>query len=120
MADVYAASDLVVGRGGAGTVAEIATVGVPAILVPWSGAADDHQTGNVRWLSDSDAAVLMSEDAVEYGLGAMVSTLRADPTRLERLARNARRLGDLNRRAAVADAILRVARSMHESDGTPA
>jgi UDP-N-acetylglucosamine--N-acetylmuramyl-(pentapeptide) pyrophosphoryl-undecaprenol N-acetylglucosamine transferase len=120
MADVYAASDLVVGRGGAGTVAEIATVGVPAILVPWSGAADDHQTGNVRWLSDSDAAVLMSEDAVEYGLGAMVSTLRADQNRLERLARNARRLGDLNRRAAVADAILRVARSVHESDGTPA
>jgi len=114
MADVYAASDLVVGRGGAGTVAEVATVGVPAILVPWSGAADDHQTGNVRWLSDAEAAVMMSEDAVEYGLGAMVSTLRADPARLDRLARNARRLGDLNRRAAVADAILRVAKKVDD------
>jgi len=111
MADVHAASDLLIGRGGAGTVAEVATVGVSSILVPWSGAADDHQTGNVRWLSDADAAVLMSEDAVEYGLGAMVSTLRSDPSRLERLARNSRRLGELNRRAAVADAILRIART---------
>ena len=49
---IYAAADLLVGRGGASTVAEVAVTGTPAVLVPWSGAAEDHQTLNVRWLSD--------------------------------------------------------------------
>ena len=52
MASVYAAADLLVGRGGASTVHEVAVTGIPSILIPWSGAADDHQTDNVRWLSD--------------------------------------------------------------------
>ena len=47
---LYAAADVLVGRGGATTVAEVAVTGTPAILVPWSGAAEDHQTANVRWL----------------------------------------------------------------------
>ena len=51
MALVYAAADLLVGRGGASTVHEVAVTGTPAILVPWSGAAEDHQTANVRWLA---------------------------------------------------------------------
>ncbi len=58
---VYAAADLLVGRGGASTVAEVAVTGTPAILVPWSGAAEDHQTLNVRWLSDQGAAILLPE-----------------------------------------------------------
>ena len=41
---LYAACDLLVGRGGASTVAEVAVTGTPAVLVPWSGAAEDHQT----------------------------------------------------------------------------
>ena len=44
---VYAAADLLIGRGGASTVHEVAVTGIPAILVPWSGAAEDHQTANV-------------------------------------------------------------------------
>ena len=44
---VYAAADLLVGRGGAGTVAEVAVTGTPAVLVPWAGSAEDHQTLNV-------------------------------------------------------------------------
>ena len=47
--------DLLVGRGGASTVHEVAVTGIPAILIPWSGAADDHQTENVRWLSEVGA-----------------------------------------------------------------
>ena len=43
------------GRGGATTVAEVAVTGTPAVLVPWSGAAEDHQTANVEWLSNGRA-----------------------------------------------------------------
>ena len=69
MAFVYAAADLFVGRGGASTVHEVAVTGVPAILVPWSGAAEDHQTANVSWLAEGGAAVLLPERRID-DLGA--------------------------------------------------
>ena len=106
MADLYAAADLVVARGGPGTVAEIATVGVPSVLVPWAGAADDHQTENVRWLSDAGAAVISSDDRIADDLAETVRSLRAQPTRLDDMARRARELGEVNRRAAVADVVI--------------
>ena len=43
-----AAAHLVIGRAGASTVAELATIGRPSILVPYPYAADDHQTANAR------------------------------------------------------------------------
>ena len=52
MPHVYAAADLMMTRAGAATIAELATVGMPAIVVPWPGAADDHQVDNARELSD--------------------------------------------------------------------
>ena len=58
---VYAAADLLIGRGGASTVVEVAVTGIPAILVPWAASAEDHQTLNVRWLADQGAAVLLAE-----------------------------------------------------------
>ncbi|NNE13063.1 MAG: glycosyltransferase, partial [Ilumatobacter sp.] len=65
MAAVYAAADLLVGRGGASTVNEVAVTGTPAILVPWAASAEDHQTANVRWLSDVGGAVHVEEDAID-------------------------------------------------------
>jgi UDP-N-acetylglucosamine:LPS N-acetylglucosamine transferase len=109
MVDLYAAADLVVARGGAGTVAEIATVGVPSVLVPWSGAADDHQTENVRWLSDAGAARLVTDGRIADELADVVRTLREQPQRLAEMARLAHDLGAVNRRAAVADVVIDVA-----------
>ena len=85
MADVYAASDLMIGRGGAGTVADVATVGVPSILVPWSGATDDHQRGNIRWLSDDGAAVLLDES--EVGDAFAAATAYVQPSANESFSR---------------------------------
>lgn len=109
MADVYAASDLMIGRGGAGTVADVATVGVPAILVPWSGATDDHQRANIAWLSDDAGAVLVDEDDVRHSLAAVVDGLRRDPSRLAAIAAAARDKGEANRRGAVIDLIEEIA-----------
>ena len=74
---VYAAADLFVGRGGASTVHEVAVTGVPAILVPWSGAAEDHQTANVSWLADEGAAVLLPERRIGE-LARVIDRLRSD------------------------------------------
>jgi UDP-N-acetylglucosamine--N-acetylmuramyl-(pentapeptide) pyrophosphoryl-undecaprenol N-acetylglucosamine transferase len=61
MAACYAAIDLAVCRAGASTIAELAAVGVAAVLVPFPHAVDDHQTHNARFLADRGAAVLLPE-----------------------------------------------------------
>lgn len=64
MAEVYAWCDLAVTRAGALTVAELAAAGVPALLVPYPFAVDDHQTGNAKFLSEAEAAVLLPQAAL--------------------------------------------------------
>jgi UDP-N-acetylglucosamine--N-acetylmuramyl-(pentapeptide) pyrophosphoryl-undecaprenol N-acetylglucosamine transferase len=106
--DLYCAADLLVGRGGASTVAEVAVTGTPAILVPWSGAAEDHQSRNVAWLADQGAAVLLPED--ELGrLGDLVDRLRADPAARIALAERAAAAGALHRGGALGELIEEVA-----------
>ncbi|MGB3736725.1 MAG: glycosyltransferase, partial [Ilumatobacter sp.] len=108
MPGVYAAADLMIGRGGASTVHEVAVTGIPSILVPWSGAADDHQTDNVRWLSEVGGAVLMSE-ADLGGLGTEIDRLRNDLAARDALSTAARERGEVHRSGALAELIEHVA-----------
>jgi UDP-N-acetylglucosamine--N-acetylmuramyl-(pentapeptide) pyrophosphoryl-undecaprenol N-acetylglucosamine transferase len=105
---LLAAADLLAGRGGASTVAEVAVTGVPAILVPWTAAAEDHQTSNVRWLSDAGAAVLLPESDVAR-LGDEIEALRNAPDRRSALERRAYAAGVLHRSPRLAEVIERVA-----------
>jgi UDP-N-acetylglucosamine--N-acetylmuramyl-(pentapeptide) pyrophosphoryl-undecaprenol N-acetylglucosamine transferase len=108
MAAVYAACDLLVGRGGASTVHEVAVTATPAILVPWAASADDHQSDNVRWLSEVGGAVLLPE--ADLGrLGLEIDALRADVDRRADLATAAGRRGQVSRSGALAGLIERVA-----------
>ena len=61
MAAAYAWADLVICRAGALTVAELCAVGVPALLVPYPAAVDDHQTANARPMADAGAGVIIQE-----------------------------------------------------------
>ncbi len=54
-------AQLVISRAGAATVADIAVIGRPSILVPFAAAAADHQTANARGLVEADAAILIPE-----------------------------------------------------------
>ena len=54
-----AAAHLVIGRSGASTVAELATIGRPSILVPYPYAADDHQTANARSFEAAGACIVV-------------------------------------------------------------
>jgi UDP-N-acetylglucosamine:LPS N-acetylglucosamine transferase len=107
--DLYAAADLLVGRGGASTVAEVAVTGTPAILVPWPGAAEDHQTENVRWLSAQGGAVLLPEADLDR-LAAEVDRLRADDGARRALGEQAHRAGDQHRGGSLVELLERVAR----------
>jgi UDP-N-acetylglucosamine--N-acetylmuramyl-(pentapeptide) pyrophosphoryl-undecaprenol N-acetylglucosamine transferase len=105
---VYAAADLLVGRGGASTVHEVAVTGIPAVLVPWAASAEDHQTANVRWLADADAAVMLPEEEIDR-LDDVIAGLRHDAGHRARLSHRASELGEVHRQGALAGLIESVA-----------
>jgi UDP-N-acetylglucosamine--N-acetylmuramyl-(pentapeptide) pyrophosphoryl-undecaprenol N-acetylglucosamine transferase len=67
MATLYEWCDVAVCRAGAMTVAELACAGVPALLVPFPFAVDDHQTGNAEFLVQGGAAWLMQQKDLSAG-----------------------------------------------------
>ncbi len=110
MAHVYAATDLMLTRAGASTIAELATTGTPAVVVPWPGAAEDHQLDNARTLADAGAAVLLEErDLTVERLAEIVDGLIGDPERLAAMAAAARAEGARHRGDALVELIREVA-----------
>ncbi|MGW3303027.1 undecaprenyldiphospho-muramoylpentapeptide beta-N-acetylglucosaminyltransferase [Streptomyces rubiginosohelvolus] len=86
----YAVADLVVCRAGSATIAELATTGVPAVLVPYPHAPGDHQTHNARVLSDAGAAHLVPDaETTADRLAEIVDPLLADPAQLAAMGRAA-------------------------------
>ena len=91
---LLSAADIAVQRAGASTVAELAVIGVPAILVPLPGAPGDHQTVNARRLADAGAAVMVPDGELDVErLAAELEPLLADPARRDGMADAARALG---------------------------
>lgn len=62
MGNAYAEADVVICRGGAMTVAELAAVGVGALIVPFVGAIADEQSANANMLVEKGAAVKMDQN----------------------------------------------------------
>jgi len=111
MADVYAATDVLVARAGASTIAEIATVGVASIVVPWKDAADNHQQRNAEWLTKSGAALLVPESGCSNGeLANSVRELVTNPEKRSVLATTARSMGDMHRGSSLISVIQNAAR----------
>ncbi len=79
IADLLRDAALVIARAGASTVAELAVVGRPAILVPLPGAIDDHQSVNACALDG--AVVIAQPDFTAERLAAELLALLADPAR---------------------------------------
>jgi UDP-N-acetylglucosamine--N-acetylmuramyl-(pentapeptide) pyrophosphoryl-undecaprenol N-acetylglucosamine transferase len=91
----FADADLILCRSGASTVAELAAAGRPAILVPFPGAADDHQLKNAEVLARARAAELRvqeSDDLMESFLFSDLSGLLLNPAKLGEMGRRAREL----------------------------
>ena len=101
MAAAYAWADLVVCRAGALTVAELAIMGRPAILVPLPHAIDDHQTANARSLTERGGAILLRQSE-------MMRRLWSSCCRAIWRTRSACRNGGCRAAAATPDAAQRV------------
>lgn len=93
MAAAYNWADLVICRSGAATVAELSAVGLPAILIPFPYAVDDHQVSNAQFLVDAKAAILMLQDSFEpKKLATLLTPLLKDRSILVTMAKSARAL----------------------------
>ena len=87
-------AQLVISRAGASSVADIAVVGRPAILVPYAAATADHQAANARALVAADAAVLMREsDLTPAALAQAITTILTDPATADQMAQAALGVG---------------------------
>jgi UDP-N-acetylglucosamine--N-acetylmuramyl-(pentapeptide) pyrophosphoryl-undecaprenol N-acetylglucosamine transferase len=92
MDHAYAAADLALCRAGAGTVAELAVAGLPAVLVPYPFAPDDHQAVNAGVLVAAGAALMVrDEDATADQLAPPIEDLLAHRERLSAMAEAATR-----------------------------
>ena len=111
MDSVLAAADLLIGRGGGTTVAELAEAGVGAILVPLPQAPRDHQTANAAALVRAGAARLIPDaDLTGDRLLAEIEPLLDDPERLVRMGVAAHTLAQPDAADAVAELVERHAR----------
>ena len=87
MAGAYALADLVLCRCGALTIAELAIMGRPSIVVPLPHAIDDHQTANARALTDCGAATLLRQsDMTEDSVVGLLRDFLNNPQRLSTMA----------------------------------
>ncbi len=88
-----ASADLVIGRSGALTIAELCVIGKPSILVPLPNSPGDHQLANARILSDAGAAIIIEDSNLDGAeLWKVVEKLSKDKITLEKMCNSAIRL----------------------------
>ncbi len=94
MPDALAASDLVICRAGAATLAELTVMGLPAILIPYPYAAGNHQEYNARALERTGAALVIRDaDLSGDVLFNNISRLLSDASMLNGMAESSKTLG---------------------------
>ncbi len=109
MALAYSQSDLVIGRAGAGTIAEITALGKPSILVPFPYAAHNHQLENAKILQEEGAAVLIEDkDATPDKLANTLTNL-LDKDKLNVMSANAKKLGKPEASKVIVDELYKLA-----------
>ncbi|MGV8839436.1 MAG: undecaprenyldiphospho-muramoylpentapeptide beta-N-acetylglucosaminyltransferase [Bauldia sp.] len=109
---LIATSHLVVSRAGASTVAELAVIGRPAIMIPLPGAIDQDQRANAQTLVAAGGGWMLDERALDArSLAAELAALLDDPTRLRRAAAAAKAAGVDDGAERLADLVEEVART---------
>jgi len=110
MEELYSAADVAIARSGAASLAELAAFSLPAILIPFPYASDDHQARNAEIFANADAAVILKESEIaDDVLGRRINALLATPARLQEMGKNAFRLEPGDAASRVAETIERYA-----------
>lgn len=102
-----AAAHLVIGRSGASTVAELAAIGRPSILIPYPYAADDHQSANARAFEATGACIVIPHASfTAAALASHLNALLEAPQHLETMAAAAHAAGRPDAAARLADLVI--------------
>jgi len=111
MDTAYAAADAALCRAGAGTVAELAVTGLPAVLVPYPFATGDHQRENAVELADAGGALIVPDaEATADVLGPTFEEWADNPAELQRRAEAAASVGHPHAARELAAWVLDLAR----------
>ncbi|HYF53706.1 MAG TPA: undecaprenyldiphospho-muramoylpentapeptide beta-N-acetylglucosaminyltransferase [Salinarimonas sp.] len=117
---LMADSHLVIARSGASTVAELAVIGRPAILVPLPGALDQDQAANARALGAIGAAIVLPQpEFTPERVAAELSTRFEDPDLLTRAALAAKTAGIADAAERLAAEVVALARIALPGGTTP-
>jgi UDP-N-acetylglucosamine--N-acetylmuramyl-(pentapeptide) pyrophosphoryl-undecaprenol N-acetylglucosamine transferase len=105
-----AANHLIVSRSGAGTVAELAAIGRPSILVPLPGSIDQDQFANAGVLADAGGALRIPQaEFTSERLASEIAALASAPERLAEMAMDARKAGRIDAAERLADLVVKIA-----------
>lgn len=109
MPTAMAMADLAIFRAGATGLAELTARGVPAILIPYPFAAENHQEFNARALVDAGAArMILNRDLTAEILSATLDELLSSPEKLQSMAQASLSLGKPNAADEIAEMILQL------------
>ena len=104
----YGLADLLICRAGATTVAEVTRLGIPALFIPFSRAAESHQEENARLLQLAGAAEMVLEDEIkEDRLERLILELTTDPNRCKEMGIKAGKFGRPDAAKIIAEDILK-------------
>jgi UDP-N-acetylglucosamine--N-acetylmuramyl-(pentapeptide) pyrophosphoryl-undecaprenol N-acetylglucosamine transferase len=68
-------ADVAICRGGAGTCSEVIKHAIPALLIPWPGASENHQAANAELLCEKGGALIVQQGELDEALGSAVEKL---------------------------------------------
>ena len=106
----YGAADLVVSRAGSGSIFEIAASGLPSIIIPLTGSAQEHQRENAYAYAKSGAAVVIEERNLKpHILKSEISRLISNKEEMKNLAEAAKQFAKPDAAEKIAREIIRLA-----------
>jgi len=104
----YSASNLIIARAGATTIAELLTLAIPAALVPSPNVAANHQYYNAKSLADQDAAILVEDHLLKDKIKE-ISLIIFNDKKLNDLRMNAKRISKPDAAEIIAESAIRLA-----------
>ncbi|MBM4157670.1 MAG: undecaprenyldiphospho-muramoylpentapeptide beta-N-acetylglucosaminyltransferase [Ignavibacteria bacterium] len=116
MGSAYSLADLVICRGGISTIMELSYLKMPAVIVPYPYAAENHQEVNARTLEENNACVVVTEKIKEnkekYDFSQVlfntIKKVLSDEALRKKLSENISRYSDENAARKIAEEILKL------------
>jgi UDP-N-acetylglucosamine--N-acetylmuramyl-(pentapeptide) pyrophosphoryl-undecaprenol N-acetylglucosamine transferase len=105
---LYRITDLIIARSGATTVAELAIVNIPAILIPYPNAIENHQYYNAEFLSKNNKAIIIEDKDLNPGilLSTVISLLENEKKKYIEIKNSGPNISNINSAKIISEKFL--------------